>query len=418
MPKSYFDVPSYSERVTPLQNMIADLPKERQKSILENHNVELLALLPSPYYPSLGMEVETFSSRYPERRLPTEKIDRVEQMGLRRDKGDSYPVKGKENKWEVVLEPVVGSQIILMRELQQLHRLGLIDLTSKLDLKDKVSARQYWEMTYYPTHVTVGGVKRDFPSLMARKDVIRFEDDHYTEADLRTSLSDWTEFNEPSKKMEGWQRKHMFSDCFILARLLDSTLYATSPDRLSGPFDNWKDGDEIKGYAQKGFSGVKSRDEDGENAIDAIELRTSELSGDNAFQNMDRFLASAKVIGASLRSFQKLPMNVRDEIINLQIEGNYEDAVNLVNTSPEFDLPCDRDLALQWLDLRTKLIDIFESHGLDNPGHEYWGTEFRKFSALLRLEQIKFENKEPNMISEVRSLVISKKSKITSIIDG
>lgn len=409
MAESVGEIKPFEQRIDTLAQLTKHLPTEKSKQLLTRHHLKEHYEQNSPYLPTIGLEVETFRSRMPSGELDFDAIAEVEAAGIKRDKGDSFPVKGKEGKWEVALEAVQGTQVLLMREIQELQKRGLIHLTPK------VSETRY--RSSYPVHFTLGKLKRDFPDLFSRKDRMFFEGDHYTEDELRTTIDDWVQYKDNSKHENVWKREHMFSDCYVLARIFDATLYTTSPQRLTSPYNSWKGDEPLGGYAQKGFSGVKSRDEDGK-GFEAIEFRTQELWGENAPISLDRLTNNAKYIGGAVLSFQKIPMTDRDKIISLELDGKFEEAEKIVETCTEYTLPKDKDLALQWLKLRKEVIDIFNNHGLTNPGHEYWGTEFRQLAAVLELESRKLVEGEKNMISEIRSLATKYRRKIIQILDS
>jgi hypothetical protein len=410
-----YTFPTVENRVATLQNLIKDLPQERQERVLNfNHLMEKLHH-PSPYLPTSGLEAETFAVQAPAKVLPYAEIAEVEGMGIVRDTNDSFPSKNKENKWEASLEPVEGSYLLLVRELDELRRHGALNLNEKVFYKGKpIRTIKY----FVPIHVTFGKIRRDFPPRMLREDVIRFSDQKYPISRLRTKLSDWREHDMIVNKQEGWRRRYKQSDCFAFARMLDATLYATSPERVMEPYVDFDEDKSLTSHACKGFSGVTERSPDGEGrGMHAIELRTSELWGIEAVGGLQRHLNSGEAIGAMLIAYQKMPMEMRDDVIELEQAGKDEEALTLVANYEGYELPKDRELAIKWWETRKDFAKLFEEYGIPDPSTEYWDTEFKRFAEVLTTEEKKRLAGNPdNFVSKARQIVINARAYVHDLI--
>lgn len=190
-------------------------------------------------------------------------------------------------------------------------------------------------------------------------------------------------------------------------------MYATSPERIVEPYSHYIDGEHLGSHANKGFSGVKGRSADkGGRGMEAIELRTSELWGTESMGGLQRYLNSGEAIGSMLMSYQKMPMEMRDQIIGLEREGKLVEAREVVEKFSGYDLENDQELALSWWDLRKQFVELFGKHGVPDPSTEYWDTEFRGFSKVLAREEKKMMNgNSDNMITKARALVINARAK-------
>jgi hypothetical protein len=379
---------------------------------------------PDPNYPvpTLGIEAETFAHLY-SKGLPKKVIRDAEKAGIPRDKKDSFydpefsgstwlpPDAWKRiaNKWEAAFDPVAGKggYTLLMRELQALREKGLFP----------TGPRRWWGVEHQPVHVRLGKVISDFPNHV--------------------------------ESPEAERNKDRFSDCFIFARMLDATLYSTSPERLAAPFTeegrDWSDYDTLdplRSYAQKGNSGVYAKTASSTKGdLDSIELRTPELWGEYALQGFARYLKSAQCLGTMLIAYQKLAWGRRKEIIALEKEGKYSEAKQLVKDFQPTDEISkargitfnerDRLLALEWLDTRRKVRETFEEYGLSDPSRQYWHDEFLHFAKVLKQEDDKrrgkakkgwFRRKEPatkdNFVSNMRTLVAAKRACVEEIMES
>jgi len=357
------------------------------------------------YIPSAGIEVETFAKKHDSGKLPYGKIKRVTDAGIPKDRHDSFPFKPK--KYEAALKPTTSYRILLL-EIMELYKRSIIIPRERK--KESTFA------DYNTIHTTFGGITRDFPSSATRERSQYYSGkENITENDLHSSLEDW----QKQSSKEKWQRRHMLSDVFLFTRLLDASLYATSPQKIKGPFRTRKKSTKLaikKGYIQKGYSGVVER-ENNYSGIMAMELRTSELWGPDAFQGLARYLISGQLVAASLISFQNLPMETRDDILDQELAGNYQVAQKIVEDYPDFPHSKDKILALTWLDLRREFMEISKKYALPNPAAEYWEEKFTKFADILEKEGEKHDaGSKDNMIKEVRKLLITYRKRIKTIL--
>jgi hypothetical protein len=398
-----------------LQSLIKDLPQEKQERLLNSHHLMEKLHNPSPYLPTSGLEAETFTLHFPAQVLPLESIAKVEEMGIKRDKNDSFPSKNKENKWEASLEPVEGSYLLLARELSELRRHGALRLNEKLSYEGKpLRTLKY----FVPIHVTFGKIKRDFPPRMLREDVMRFMDEKYPISRLRTKIEDWREHDGVFNEQDGWHRKFKQSDCFAFARMLDSTLYATSPERVVEPYVDYDEEKSLTSHACKGFSGVTDRSPDGEGrGMYAIELRTSELWGINSLNGLQRYLNSGEAIGAMLVAYQNMPMEMRDVVIELEKSARFEEAKSIVESFNGYELPKDRELAIMWWETRKKFSELFAEYGIPDLSLEYWDTEFTCFAQVLTVEEKKMlSGDKENFVTKSRQIVIDARAYVRDLI--
>lgn len=404
----------YSERKVTLANLLSKLSAEYARRIHERLKLKEKSENPSAYFPTLGVEVETFDIQHPNKEFPYDEIAMVEEAGIKKDVEDSFPTKNKQHKWEVAFEPVWGTSVLLMREAQQLIHRGIIRLVPRVSFAD---GRDHSLSRHCPVHITLGRIKRDFPPDRYRRDCIIFEGDQVDKYDMHTPLSDWTEFDIEEFKDGGWRRKYAYSDCFLFARLFDCTLFTTSPERIISPVYKLKKANRFKGPLEKGYSGVKAREPLDEHGMPAIEIRTCELFGERAFEGLARYLKSAESIGALLISYQKLPMELRDRIIESDLDGKHKKAEKIIDTFKGFDLEHDREFAKHWLMLRREFVQVCLKYGVPNPWSEYWSDEFKTFANVLKREEKKLENHEDNLITDTRKLLVKYRAYVSDKLD-
>ena len=146
--------------------------------------------------------------------------------------------------------------------------------------------------------------------------------------------------------------------------MLNSTLYATSPERLTMPFLRHVYGKSEgfkalrNNYIQKGYSGVKEREVESDPSLYAMEFRTDELWGEHAFFGLARNVITAQVISSSLIAFQQLPMDIRDKIIFLEKNNHLDSVTQYLSTTKHFSDETSRQLAIIWVQLRRDFLSL------------------------------------------------------------
>jgi hypothetical protein len=245
-----------------------DADPEEPDNFLRRHFLEYKEKHPSPYAPTLGIEIEIpdetvlpkelwqenlekggLSSQdfYDQRAEYQKKYAETEQIGV---------PNGNDLFWEFAHEPV-RNPLTLAREVQALIGMGLINT----------------KYTKYPLHVTLGGVT--------------------------------------SEGLGG-------EEAYLFSHALEATGWSTDSERLLLPYHNLKDS--WLGRLGRGKAGVRERGkfEEGSSANDmkmsneqgignvGVEFRTPQLQ---SLSGLDRYLHSAYYLGTSLRSFQEQKQN-------------------------------------------------------------------------------------------------------------
>lgn len=210
---------------------------------------------PSPYAPTLGIEIEIFKEAIlPEEKKEGDRKNLHEYFWRKKTEYEKtiplgVPRDVKENDpailWEFSNKPV-RYFLTLSREVQALIELGLIPKEYKKS----------------PLHVTVGGVTP-----------------------------------EESEQCDG-------KEVYVLARALEATGWSTTGERLLSPV--WKA--EHRSWNCKGVAGVLGRKRstdklEFEDVDCAAELRTQQLQ---SLAGLDRLLRSAYYLGACLRAHQEI----------------------------------------------------------------------------------------------------------------
>lgn len=372
----------------------------------------------SRFIPPVGVEVETTRSKYPNSRFPYEEIARVTKAGIPKDPSDSFPAVPQ--KYEAALKPTTSYRVILL-EMMELYKRSIIIPKKR---------RFYESSEYYPIHITIGNIQRDFPHSFTRDETElaseRAEEEMRPEK-LSLTLEDWVDASPKSEvilnRESKWKRQYPFSDVFILARMLDSTLYSTSPERLTQPFSkalgyNQERFNALRtSYIQKGYSGVTEREREKDPDLIAIEFRTSELWGKDSFYGLARTIITGQILSSALIAYQQLPMEWRDKIIFLESQQNFDAVTTFMNQTDYFKDETSRELAKAWLQLRREFLALSEKYEVPDPANAYFKDEFRAFAAILDEEDHKRKTKNSeNYISESRKLLIKYRRVIKNVL--
>lgn len=224
------------------EQKIKEEPEDDEGKFLRRHWLEYREDNPSPYAPTLGIEIEIRERTLlpPEAKnwIKDEKIDFVEPKRKLFERTEKLGVgRGLDAFWEFAHNPV-RHYTTLSREVQALMDMGLIN-------------KQYRK---HSLHITLGGVTSKGPG---------------------------------------------GKGAFVLARALESTGWGVTSGRIMRPY-LLKRG----AWTYKGRAGVKERDasEMQLNTSRGIEIRTMQVQG---LTGLDRLLRSSYLLGTALRAYQE-----------------------------------------------------------------------------------------------------------------
>lgn len=373
------------DRLSPL----ARLSLEPEK-ILTKHNIVETLLTPSPYLASVGIEVELLMDRYPNGVLPQSKIDQAISAGMKKGV-DVY--SGKGYKEELDLRPVSGTHVVHAQEISLLKKVGILHLKKN---------RHSHDDEFYPVHINLG-IPSDIRGKYGANTPTTY-----------LGLHEWAssrtfEYSPIIEEVLGR------SDSLLLARIFDATGWATSADRILGPYKAYKKNQKMSAFLHKGVGGVNRRSKyDSEFKEEITEIRTCELWGEKSLAGFQRYLKSIQYVGGALKSYMKLPMQIRDKILLAELNGDTNTPIEEIMRYDNFDLSHDADLAYLWHELRHNTVRLFDRYSLENPMKEYNGKEFGKLAK--HLPTIGKSPSQLKMVQEARSLVTEARRKVMSII--
>lgn len=240
-------------------------PEDEEGKFLRRHRLEYREDHPSPYTPTLGIEIEIREQSVfpPEAKqwseLEKEKFLEKKKQPYKKTEKIGVPA-GKDKFWEFANAPT-HYYATLSREVQALIEMGLINPS----------------YPRHPLHITIGGIS------------------------LGVSMNEL--YNQDTMSLEQAADNLMpgsGKETFVLARALEATGWSTTGGRLLRPYL-------AKGshsaWTVKGVGGVKERPR---HQIDlgvkrAVEFRTFQLQN---FAGLDRTLRSAFLLGTALRAYQ------------------------------------------------------------------------------------------------------------------
>ena len=241
-------------------------PEDDNARFLRRHWLEYREDHPSPYTPTLGIEIEIReSSVLPKQAKQWSEIDKKEFL---REKKKPYRKTeelgvpaGKHTFWEFANAPT-HYYATLSREVQTLIEMGLINPN-------------------YPRHalhITIGGVTLGVGM-----------EELYGEG-FKTNNEEAADNLMPQSGKE----------TFVLARSLEATGYATTGGRLLRPY---LAKGALTAWAVKGVGGVKEREPEQIKlgVKKAVEFRTFQMQ---SLAGLDRLLRSAFLLGTALRAYQ------------------------------------------------------------------------------------------------------------------
>jgi hypothetical protein len=375
------------ERLTPL----ARLSLEPEK-VLGKHKIVEHLMSPSPYLPSLGIECELIVNRYPDDLgMPWEQIKIAVDAGMKR--GDD---RDKDiYKEELDLRPVQGTHIVHAQEL------ALLKNTKILHLKK----RSKHEKEFYPIHINLG-VPAD-TTYLYRNPYLN-HDDYIPKYQWKNAR----QLQEAPIREEVLE----LSESFLFARMFEATGWATSANRIVMPFKTLKKTRKYSGHYAKGFSGITHRPPNETELSEPVtEIRTAEIWGDENLRDFQRYLKTIQHVGGALKSYMKLPINLRDEILLAELSGDNDKPLEVIMGYKDFSQPHDADLAYLWHELRHKAVRIFAEHNLTNPMHEYIKSDFKKFAK--QLPSVNKSASEIPLNTKMRSLLTQYRGKVAKVIE-
>ncbi|MEK7074310.1 MAG: hypothetical protein AAB968_00930, partial [Patescibacteria group bacterium] len=243
-------------------------PEDEDTQFLRRHWLEYREDHPSPYTPTLGVEVEIREQSVlpPEAKLWSE--TKREQFLNKKKKPyretETLGVgAGKDKFWEFANEPT-RYYATLSREVQALIEMGLINPN----------------YPRHPLHITIGGI-----TLGVQMHEL------YEHADSRAVTVE-----EAADHFISGSGK----ETFVLARTLEAAGWSTTGGRLLRPYLTKG---EHNAWGVKGVGGVKERksSEIKLGIREAVEFRTFQLQN---LTGLDRTLRSAFLLGAALHAYQ------------------------------------------------------------------------------------------------------------------
>ncbi|MEK7561122.1 MAG: hypothetical protein AAB539_04180 [Patescibacteria group bacterium] len=341
-------------------------PEEKDDNkFLRRHWLEYHEENPSPYAPTLGIEIEireqsvrpkdaetwtdTQHSRW--RSSTREKYSKTAKLGV---------PAGNDKLWEFAHKPVHYYHT-LSREVQALIEMGLIPMDKENAEDDTISSskKEWWPK--HPLHLTIGGITT-----------------------LPESVSE-----------------SVSTQAYILSRALEATGWSTTGWRLLRPYKR-------RSWNIKGAAGIYDRYEDelelGQTK--GIELRTLQLQ---SLTGLDRTLRSAFLLGAALKAYQE------------------EEIAKETNNVVSHQTPERIELSQAWNQFAERCCDIFGQYGIEAPQNwDAWDyghfdpvtepTAFQPFAALLNDARENKTGRGAEFVRDMRKLVISTRAKIARIL--
>lgn len=372
------------QRLAPL----AVLNPNSQKPF-ERHNIVEKLIRPSPYLPTMGLECEFVLDRYSRGYMPWRKFREANFAGIK----TGHDGELSSYKTELKLAVNNGTHLVHAHELSILKNMGILHLRKK---------RDNYMTEFYPIHLNIG-IPSDVPDTGGAND-----------PDEYLGLYEWAELRKDADSpiipdVLG------YSDTFLLARIFDATGWATSANRLKMPFEVYEDAGVMAGFMAQGASGVETKHPNITDLEEPVtEIRTLEIWGAESLINFQKYLRTIQHIGASLKSYSKLPMHLRDQILQAQLRNDSEIPLEIIMNYDGFDLPEDANLAYLWHELRLKSLEIFQKYELPHPMKEYNRKEFLQFAK--HLPTIGKRRSQLKMMSEMRSLLTSYRGKIVNLV--
>lgn len=345
--------------------------EDDENKFLRRHWLEYREDNPSPYVPTLGIEIEIREQsalppppagrRWAE--VEKERFLSKKKLQYKKTKKLGVPA-GNDKFWEFAHAPTYY-YATLSREVQALIEMGLINQ----------------DYPRHPLHITIGGV-----TLGVSMD------------DLYSSGYGTTEISANERMPENGK------ETFVLARSLEATGWSTTGGRLLRPYL-------AKGnrsaWAVKGVGGVKERksDEIQLRVSKAVEFRTFQLQN---FAGLDRTLRSAFLLGAALKAYQadaaREPCEIGQDI---HVRGK---------------------LAEIWKEFSHQSRRIFSLYNLADP-HTAWHAPFygdieddraknpfKHFGDIIDEGRQHPQSRGAEFVAEMRGLIIKTRKKIADVI--
>ncbi|MEK7090086.1 MAG: hypothetical protein AAB930_00700 [Patescibacteria group bacterium] len=356
------------------EKKIKEEPEDDERKFLRRHWLEYRENNPSPYAPTIGIEVEIREESIMPEELRKDKIR--DRGNLGESTSDLYYKReriiekirplykktielgvpyGYDKFWEFSHRPT-KNYLTLSREVQALIEMNLIN---KEDQK-------------HPLHLTIGGI--------------------------------WCGEWNPYAKQDSTSSDE--KEAFVLARVLEASGWRTRGRRLLRPFYAKRDC-----WAVKGNAGLLQKEKEHDKlefgAENAVEIRTLQLQ---TITGLDRLLRSAYLLAASLKSYQE----------EKKLPGYFsksEERKNLIEI---------------WTVFSQKAKEIFIQFGLDDPSStEHWKNPryyddsdlvaenkegFFGLAALLDEAEQDSRSRGRGFVKAIRKLIIETRAKISPII--
>ncbi len=309
---------------------IQEDPEDDDGTFLRRHWLEYREEHPSPYTPTLGIEIEIREqSAVPPEVEPWDKDEFLEDKKKMYERTEELGVPaGNDKFWEFAHAPV-HYYATLSREVQALIEMGLIN-------------PQY---PRHPLHITIGGITLG-----------KSMEDLYDEVAGREGRREVSETANNIMPESG-------KEVFVLARSLEATGWSTTGGRLLRPYL-------AKGarqaWAIKGVGGVKERSrlEIGLGVPEAVEFRTFQVQN---FTGLDRTLRSAFLLGTALRAYQAEAKNTSWE--------------------EESDATSGKELSGIWKHFSNEARRIFSEYNIPDP-QDAWRTPYYADADNVRAENL------------------------------
>ncbi len=348
---------------------IKENPEDEEGKFLRRHRLEYREDRPSPYTPTLGIEIEIreqsvllseatqWSEGDRERFLEKKKhpYRKTEKLGV---------PAGKDKFWEFANAPT-HYYATLSREVQALIEMGLINP----------------DYPRHPLHITIGGI-----SLGVSMNELYAEDG--------MSLEQAADELMPESGKE----------TFVLARSLEATGWSTTGGRLLRPY---LAKGQHSAWTVKGVGGVKERPRHQiELGVkEAVEFRTFQMQN---FAGLDRTLRSAFLLGAALRAYQTdaggVPLEAgEDSVIRKQLSEIWK---NFSHESRRIFSACDL----------ADPQDAWQTPSYTDNDATRAKNSFKHFGDVIDEARQHPKSRGAEFVAEMRGLIITTRKQVADII--
>lgn len=350
---------------------IKEDPEDEESKFIRRHWLEYREDNPSPYTPTLGIEIEIRERTIPlpegsERWSDNERSHFLfEQKRREYEQTEALGVgRGNDAFWEFAHNPV-RNYTTLSREVQALMEMGLINP----------------DYPRHSLHITIGGIS------------------------LGVSMSEL--YGEDGMSIEQAADSLMpesGKETFVLARTLEATGWSTTGGRLLRPYLT-------KGahsaWAIKGVGGVKERPSHQIKlgVKKAVEFRTFQVQN---FAGLDRTLRSAFLLGTALRAYQT-------EAQGAPLERDEDPVIR-------------EQLSQIWENFSHESRRIFSTYNLTDPQGAWHApfhgdlyddrakNSFKKFGDVLDEARQHPQSRGAEFVAEMRGLIIKTRKQVADII--